>query len=275
MEKILISGGSGLVGKALIPVLRAAGHEAAALSRPYAQDALDGATTIINLAGENLSARRWTLQQKRKIITSRVNTLNSLHELLLSRPHTVKTLISASAVGYYGSVTSYQVYKEDDPPGNDFLSSVCRKWESAADSFQQLDIRVVKVRIGVVLSEKGGALPKMMMPLKFGISVPLGTGHQWIPWIYLDDLARVFLHLSEHYELSGAYNAVAPNQVTNSQFMKHLAKKYHRLFIPIGVPALLLRAILGEMAVVTLEGSRVSPIKLIASGFRFNSPRLQ
>ena len=275
MENILISGGSGLVGKALIPVLRSAGHQAVAIGRPYTLDSLDGATTIINLAGENLSARRWTLKQKRKIIASRVNTLNSLRELLLNGPHTVKTLISASAVGYYGSNTSYQIFKEDDPPGTDFLSTVCRKWESAADSFQDLGIRVVKVRIGVVLSEKGGALPKMMMPLKFGISVPLGSGHQWIPWIYLDDLVRVFLYLSDHQELAGAFNAVAPNQVTNSQFMKHLAIQNHRLFIPIGVPARLLRALLGEMAVITLQGSRVSPIKLLASGFQFQSPDLQ
>ena len=189
-------------------------------------------------------------------------------------PETISTTISASAIGYYGSTTSGRIYNEDDPSGDDFLAGVCREWESAADSFEPLGIRVAKVRIGVVFSEKGGALPKLMMPLKFGVSVPLGSGNQWIPWIDIDDLARVFLHLLQHPGLSGPFNAVAPNPVTNRQLMKQLAVQKHRLFIPIGVPAFLLKAMLGEMAVVTLEGSRVSVQKLIRSGFEFKNPEL-
>jgi uncharacterized protein (TIGR01777 family) len=275
MEKIAIAGGSGLIGQALIPVLQAAGYDAFTLRRPYSVEALSGVTAIINLAGENLSAGRWNIERKKKIIDSRVNSLATLHALVSQKSSTVKTLISASAVGYYGSVTNDHIYSETDPAGNDFLAEVCREWESAADSFEPLGIRVVKVRIGVVLSEKGGALPKMMMPLKFGVSVPLGSGKQWLPWIDIDDLVRVFLHLLQHAELSGPFNAVAPNPLTNSDFMKLLAKQKHRLFIPIGVPAFLLKVMLGEMAIVTLEGSRVSAEKLIKSGFEFQVTKPQ
>lgn len=272
MERVMISGGSGLVGQALAPVLRAAGHDAVALSRPYSTNALAGATAIINLAGENLASGRWSPERKRKIIDSRIQTLATLEDMLRKGPNTVKTIISASAVGYYGSTTGSRIFSEEDPPGNDFLAGVCRDWESAADNFESLGIRVVKVRIGVVLSAKGGALAKLSIPLKFGLSFPLGSGSQWLPWIGIDDLAGVFLHLLQHRELCGAFNAVAPNPVTNRQFMKLLARQKHRLYLPVGVPSFLLKALLGEMAVVTLEGSRISAEKLINSGFNFQYP---
>lgn len=267
-----ITGGTGFIGQALIQVLQNSGYDAFAIRRPYHAGALSGVTAIINLAGENLSAGRWTPERKKAILESRVNTLAALKRLLEQEPNKVNILISASAIGYYGSVTGNRVYSETDPAGNDFLAGVCREWEAAADSFEPLGIRVAKVRIGVVLSEKGGALPKMMMPLKFGISIPLGTGNQWLSWIHMDDLVRVFLHILEHPELSGPFNAVTPNPVTNREFMKLLALRKHRLFIPIGVPSFVLKAVLGEMAVVTLEGSRVSAEKLTASGFEFTHP---
>ncbi len=269
MEKIVITGGSGLIGQALIPVLKAAGHEAVALRRPFAPAALAGATVIINLAGENLASGRWTNARKKRIIDSRVDTLRTLHELTKSGGSEVKTLISASAIGYYGSTTSDRIYTEQDPPGTDFLANVCRKWEAAALEFESSGIRVALVRIGVVFSDQGGALPKLMMPLKFGVSVPLGNGRQWIPWIKINDLARIFLHLVDHPELSGPFNAVAPNPMTNRELMLQLAKRKRRIFIPIGVPGFLLRLLLGEMAVVTLEGSRVSCKRLVDSGFHF------
>lgn len=274
MSKIAITGGTGLVGQALIPVLTAAGYDAIAVRRPYSADSFHGVSAIINLAGENLSAGRWTAARKKSIIDSRVNTLNSIREILENSPNSVKTLISASAAGYYGTITSDHIYTEEDASGDDFLAAVCREWESAADSFESMGIRVAKVRIGVVLSEKGGALPKLMMPLKFGVSVPLGTGNQWLPWIHLDDLTRVFLHLLQNPGLTGAFNAVAPHPVTNRQLMKYLAKQKHRLFIPIGVLSFLLKLMLGEMAVVTLQGSEISAEKLIKSGFEFQVPDL-
>ncbi len=275
MEKIAVTCGSGFVGQVLIPLLRESGHEAFALRRPYSAGDLDGVTTIINLAGENLSAGRWTSERKRRITGSRVNTLNNIRELLLSGKHSVKTLISASAVGYYGTMTSDHIYFEDDPAGNDFLAGVCREWELAADSFGSLGVRVAKVRIGVVFSEKGGALPKLMLPLKFGIAAPLGSGRQWIPWIRIEDLAGIFKHLVENSALSGPFNAAAPSPVTNRQLMQMLARRHRRLFLPIGVPAFLLRLALGEMAMITLEGSRVSTEKIISSGFEFHYPKLE
>ncbi len=274
MEKIVVTGGSGLIGQELLSLLHQSGYEAIALRRPYSADSFASATTIINLAGESLSSGRWTKARKKSILSSRVDTLGTIRELVSKNPGTLKTIISASAVGYYGSTSSPHIYSETDPAGTDFLARVCREWEQAADSFESLGIRVVKVRIGVVLSEKGGALPKMMLPLKFGISVPLGSGKQWLPWIHIDDLTQIFLHLIRNPDLHGAFNAAAPNPVTSRDFMKYLAKKKHRIFIPIGVPAFLLKAILGEMAIVTLEGSRVSPAKLIDSGFRFDQPSL-
>jgi uncharacterized protein (TIGR01777 family) len=271
MERIVIAGGSGLIGRALIPVLRAAGHQAVALRRPYSAEALEGATVIINLAGESLSDGRWTTARKKGITESRVRSLQALQELVSNGNSTVKTLISASAIGYYGSATNDHVYTEQDAPGTDFLADVCTKWEAAALGFETSGIRVVRVRIGVVFSEEGGALPKMMMPLKFGVSVPLGSGKQWIPWIHINDLARLFLFLIENKELNGAFNAVAPNPLTNRELMKRLAQWKRRLFIPVGVPGFLLRLVLGEMAAITLEGSRVSCEKLIESGFRFEA----
>ncbi len=274
MSKTAITGGTGLVGQALIPVLKAAGYDAFAVSRPYSADSFHGVSAIINLAGENLSSGRWTTARKKSIIDSRVNTLNSIRKILKNSNHSINTLISASASGYYGTKTTDHVFTEEDASGDDFLAKVCREWEAAADSFESLGIRVVKVRIGVVFSEKGGALPKLMMPLKFGVSVPLGSGKQWLPWIHLDDLTGVFLHLLQNPGLTGAFNAVAPHPVTNRQLMKYLAKQKHRLFIPIGVPSFLLKLMLGEMAVVTLEGSEISAKKLIKSGFEFRMPDL-
>jgi len=269
MEKIAIAGGSGLVGQALLPVLREAGHEAFAWKRPYNAEMLNGVTVIINLAGENLSGGRWTRQQKALILNSRVNTLKTIYRMLEGAPHTVHTLISSSASGYYGSKTTDTVYREADPPGTDFLAEVCRLWEEAADRFATLGVRVAKVRTGVVFSSAGGALPKLMMPLKFGVSVPLGSGRQWLPWIDINDLVRMFLHLVDHPNLSGPFNAVSPNPVTNRELMKLLAKTRHRLYLPFGPPAFLLRFLLGEMSIVVLEGARLSTEKILDAGFTF------
>ncbi len=286
MSAVLVPGGTGLIGQALIPVLSGAGYQPVVLSRSelkitgnipvhgYTAEALTGATAIINLAGENLSAGRWTADRKTKIINSRVNTLSTLYHLLESNPHTVKTLISASATGFYGTQTSDHVYQETDPPGNDFLAEVCFRWEEAARSFESLGIRVVTVRTGVVFSDQGGALPKLMLPLKFGVSLPLASGNQWIPWIWIDDLAGIFLHLLQNERLSGAFNAVAPEPVTNRQLMKQLARQHHRFFIPTGVPAFLLNMALGEMSVVILQGSRVSSEKIEQAGYVFTQPRI-
>jgi hypothetical protein len=186
----------------------------------------------------------------------------------------VKTLISASASGYYGTVTTDRTFTEDDPPGSDFLATVCREWEEAALAFGATGTRVALVRIGVVLTDRGGALPKMALPLKFGLSAPLGNGVQWVPWIRLEDLCRIFIHLLDRPNLSGPFNAVAPEPATNRGLMQALARRYRKLFIPIGVPPLLLRLLLGEMSVITLRGTRLSSARIRETGFRFDYPDL-
>jgi uncharacterized protein (TIGR01777 family) len=274
MDKVAIIGGTGLVGRALMPHLRDAGFEAFPVGRPYQASDFEEATAIINLAGENLSAGRWTPERKKRILQSRVQTLATLRGFLESGNHRVKTLLSASASGYYGTVTTDRILTESDPAGRDFLAGVCRAWEAEADTFEPLGIRVAKVRIGVVFSADGGALQKMMLPLRFGISAPLGSGKQWIPWIHIDDLAGIFVHLLKNRELTGAFNAASPEPVTNRELMKTLARLKHRLYIPVGVPGFLLKAILGEMAVVTLQGSRLSAERIMAAGYDFKYPEL-
>jgi uncharacterized protein len=275
MQKIVIAGSSGMIGQFLMKRLHSEGINAIGLPRPYSANSLSGATTIINLAGESLASGRWTPDKKKKILESRLGVLGALREIIKNNPNTVKTLISASAVGYYGSATSDHIYHEDDPGGNDFLAGICSKWESAADSFENLGIRVVKIRIGIVLSQQGGALPKLMIPLKFGVSTPLGSGKQWMPWIHMDDLTGIFMQAIRNEELKGPFNAVAPGHITNHDFMKELAKVHHRLFIPFGTPAFLLKAVLGEMATITLEGSRISSEKVISAGYNFKHSNLQ
>ena len=261
--KIAVAGGSGLVGRALLESLREAGYEAFAWKRPYQERDLDGVSAIINLAGENISSGRWTRKRRKSLLASRVNTLESIRSLVSQRPGQIKTLISASASGYYGTKTSAQIFSEEAPPGTDFLAGVCVEWERSARQFEDLGIRVGIVRIGVVFSEEGGALPRLKLPLTFGISAPIGSGNQWLPWIRLEDLVQVFIHLLKNDHLSGPFNAAAPIPLTNRQLMKWLATRYRRLYIPIGVPGFILRLILGEMSVIILEGSRLSPGKLI------------
>ncbi|MFO7617406.1 MAG: TIGR01777 family oxidoreductase [Bacteroidales bacterium] len=273
-EKIAIAGGSGLVGQALLGMLKSQGRNAVALKRPFRSADLAGVTAIINLAGENLSAGRWSASRKKLILESRTGTLQTLMRLANETGNQARTLISASASGYYGTITSEQIFKEDDPPGNDFLAGVCREWEEAALAFGAQGTRVALVRIGVVLTDRGGALPKMTLPLKFGLSAPLGNGRQWVPWIRLEDLCRAFIHLLDQPGLSGPFNAVAPEPVTNRGLMQALARRHRKLFIPIGIPPFLLQLILGEMAVITLRGSRLSASRLQDSGFRFEYPGL-
>jgi len=268
-EKIVIAGGSGMIGQALLEMLHAAGRNAQALRRPYRAEDLKEATAIINLAGENLSAGRWTTRRKKLILDSRTQTLETLLKLNQEAGNPIKSLISTSASGYYGTTTTQHVFQEEDPPGTDFLAGVCRAWEESALRFQSAGTRVAIVRIGVVLTDRGGALPKMAMPLKFGLSVPLGSGKQWVPWIRLEDLCRIFIHLLDEPQLSGPFNAAAPEPVNNRELMKTLARNKRRLFLPIGVPPLFLKLMLGEMAVVTLQGSRLSASRIEASGFRF------
>lgn len=241
-RNVLISGGTGLVGRAISELLTAKGYTVAVLSRQKhipgvksfywdcENDILDEkaivfADSIIHLAGENISAKRWTSKQKTKIVDSRVKTTQCLYAAVQKSEYKPSKIISASAIGYYGSTTSDSIFKEEDRPGTDFLAKTVVAWENAVDQFEALGLQVTKLRLGVVMSLKGGALPKMLAPLKFGFASPIGSGNQYIPWIALEDLARMFLFVLEKENTANVYNAVHPQQITNRQIMKYLAKK--------------------------------------------------
>jgi len=285
-KNILITGGSGLVGSAIQELLNAKGHSVAVLSRRKKINALKSfywdyengvidpkaiefADIIIHLAGENISAKRWTNKQKHKIIESRVKTTELLYSAIKKLEKKPEKIISASAIGYYGTKTSDYIFSEDDDSGNDFLAETVLKWEAAVDKFADLGITTSKLRIGVVMSSRGGALPEMIKPLKMGFATAIGSGRQYIPWISLEDLARMFAFLIENKETAKVYNAVNPSHLTNKQLTKSLAKKYNKPLLPIGIPSFVLKLIFGEMAIILLEGSRVSSKKIQDAGFEF------
>src|SRR5258708_33984710 len=222
-KKILITGASGMIGAQLTEMLLAKNYSVAHLGRKKKgnvpsfvwdvsngvidKDALQQTDTIIHLAGANVASSRWTEGRKKEILESRVKSTALLFQTLKNNRHTIQTFISASAIGYYGFGEENKIFTEEDNPGNDFLAQVTRQWEEAADRFATLGIRTVKIRTGIVLSKKGGALEKMVKPIKFGIGSPLGSGKQFISWIHIDDLCGIFLKAIEDEKMSGTYNA--------------------------------------------------------------------
>ncbi len=285
-KNVLITGGTALVGTAIKDLLLSKGYSIAVLTRQrnmegiksfywdyeneiFDIEAIKFADIIIHLAGENISSKRWTERQKKRIIDSRVKTTELLYSAIQKSDKKPQKIISASAIGYYGSKTSDHIYREEDAPGNDFLARTVVEWEKALDKFSELGIETSKLRLGVVMSQKGGALPKMLQSLKMGFATPLGSGKQFIPWIALEDLARMFLFIIENDNPAKVYNAVNPQQINNEQLMSYFAKKMGRFFIPIGVPAFIFKILFGEMAVILLEGSRVSSEKIEKDGFTF------
>lgn len=286
-KNILISGGTGLVGQELSKLLIAKDYNVAVLSRSKPtqgvrsfywdyekgvldEDAIEFADVIIHLAGENVSSKRWTKAQKQRIIDSRVKTADLLFTKTKEANNTPKMFISASAVGFYGMEPSDKVFTEGDKPGNDFLAETAEQWEKGAEQFQSIDIQTAILRIGVVLSKKGGALTKMINPVKIGMGAALGTGNQFMPWIELSDLARMFLFVLENYNSDSIYNAVAPNHINNYNFVKSLSRTLNRPFFLPNVPSFVMRLFLGEMSDIVLKGNKVSSKKIQATGFGFN-----
>ena len=292
MPKVIITGGTGLIGTKLTSLFEQSGYEVFILSSrkktdkkniiywDYAtKDAetnfLKNTDCIIHLAGENIGKKRWTKKQKEKIITSRVNSLMFLKELFKTTGEFPKVLISASATGYYDSKPSSHVFTEDDPPGKDFLSNVCIKWEQAADSFLELGARVVKFRIGVVLTDKGGMLPQLVSLTRLMIGSVAGSGRQIVPWIHIGDLISLMFAAVSGNKFNGVYNAVAPQQVTNKVFMNTLASVLNkRIWLP-PVPSWVIKLLFGEMSVIVLKGNRISSKKIINSGYKFQYSVLQ
>jgi uncharacterized protein (TIGR01777 family) len=274
-KTVLITGGTGLVGSRLTELLLAKGYKVSYLSRRkenienvkvyrwdvqkgYIEDgALETADYIVHLAGAGIADERWTDRRKQEIIESRTKSIELIAKELQSRPLKVKACVSASGIGFYGADTGNEHLSEDAATGTDFIAHVTRSWETAVDLVANVGIRTVKLRTGIVLSDKGGALPKMAQTIRLNVGAPLGSGKQWISWIHIDDLCGLFIAALENERWSGIYNAVAPNPVTNSDFTRQISEildKY--LWLP-NVPALSLKLLLGEMAELVLGGNYV------------------
>ncbi len=288
--KILVSGSSGLVGRALVPVLTAGGHQVVRLVRARPAPggasvfwnplegildgaALEGFDAVIHLAGENI-AGRWTEAKKARIRDSRIKSTELLAGRIerLSRPPGV--LLCASAIGYYGD-RGEEVLKEDSAPGKDFLAGVCQSWEAASEPAARKGVRVVRHRFGVILSAAGGALAKMLLPFKLGAGGRLGDGRQIMSWIAIDDVLGALDHALAAKAVRGPVNTVSPRPVSNAEFTATLGRVLRRPTI-LPMPAFAARLAFGEMAdALLLSSQRVVPERLLASGYRFRQPDLE
>jgi uncharacterized protein (TIGR01777 family) len=281
--KIAVTGSTGLVGTALVPRLTGAGHSVVRLSRPADWDPdkgfinaslLNGVDVVIHLAGESIASGRWTSARKARIRDSRVKGTRLISETIARRERLPQLLISASAIGYYGDRGS-ELLREDSPPGSGFLADVCRQWEAATDPATRNGIRVVHLRTGLVLSARGGALDKMLLPFKMGVGGKIGSGQQYWSWIALDDLCAAIVHCIQAGGLHGPVNTVSPSPVTNAEFTKSLGRVLSRPTV-LPMPAFAARIALGEMAdPLLLASARVEPAKLSASRFVFKHKDLE
>ncbi len=275
--KVAVTGSTGLVGSALIPLLESAGHEVVRLRRPAQWDpekgvadpsAFGGVDAVVHLAGENIAGGRWTAARKERILNSRVKGTKLIAETLGNLPKPPQVLVSASAIGYYGDRGS-ELLREQSPPGTGFLPDVCRQWEAATDAATRKGIRVVHLRTGIVLSGKGGALRKMLLPFKLGVGGKIGSGEQYWSWISIDDHCAAILHCIQASSLHGPVNSVSPSPVTNLEFTKALGRVLGRPVI-FPLPAFAARLVLGEMSdPLLLASARIEPSKLMASRFIF------
>ncbi|MBP2682850.1 MAG: uncharacterized protein H6Q79_889 [Deltaproteobacteria bacterium] len=289
--RLAITGSTGLVGSEAVTVLSAAGHEVVRMVRrvpapgekavrwdPVAREidaaGLEGMDAVVHLAGENVGSGRWTAARKAAIRDSRVNGTRLLCDALAGLARPPKTLVCASATGYYGD-RGEEALTEESLPGTGYLAEVCREWEAASDPAARKGIRVVALRIGMVLSPKGGALPRMLPLFRAGLGGVIGSGRQYVSWVALDDLPHIILHALQRGDLSGPVNAVAPRPVTNREFTEALGKVLSRP-TPLPVPAFALRLAVGrEMAdALLLSSARAVPRRLEGTGYRFRFPEL-
>ncbi|MEO8603174.1 MAG: TIGR01777 family oxidoreductase [bacterium] len=288
--KILISGASGLIGTALVPFLTTGGHQVVRLVRGGRKKAgtvqwdpaagtidragLEGFDAVVHLSGENIAAGRWTPERKARIHASRVDGTRLLVEALAGLTHPPKILIAASAIGYYGD-RKEDIVDEDSAPGAGFLADVCREWEAATFPAAQAGMRVVNLRFGVVLSGKGGMLPTVLTPFRFGLGGAIGGGAQYMSWVAIDDVLGAVLYALTTPALSGPVNAVSPHPVTNRVFTDTLAQVLSRPAL-LPIPAAAVRLLFGEMGEeLLLSSTRVEPERLTAAGFHFTFPDLE
>lgn len=292
MSHILIAGGTGLIGSRLITLLQEKGYKVALLSRrasssqpvktyqwdpgrgTIGKEAIEQADAVINLAGAGIADGLWTSARKRLIIGSRTESTALLAQTIQSTSNQVQTYLSASAVGYYGHAGDTWL-DESSPAGKGFLAESTKAWESAFHEVENLNIRAVALRIGIVLSPKGGALEKILLPFQARVGSYFGNGKQWYSWIHIEDVCRLFLHALENPDMRGIYNAVAPNPVTNKELVEQIGKVKGGPNLIAPVPAFLLRTAMGEMADVVLNSNRVSAEKTETTGFSFLFPELR
>jgi uncharacterized protein (TIGR01777 family) len=289
-KRILITGATGLIGSRLTELLTERGHSVTYLGRSKKVEkmstflwnptkeiidikALAQPDAIIHLAGAGVAEKRWTAPRKKEILESRTKSTSLLYQALKDNAHKVKTFVSASAIGYYGFGNGDKIFMEEDKPGTDFLAHVTHQWENEVDKIGELGLRVVKLRIGIVLSKDGGALKEMAKPIKLGVGSALGTGKQYLSWIHIDDLCQMFIKAIEDENLNGAYNATT-DWCTNEEMTKaiaHILKK--PLWLP-RIPSFILKIILGEMANIVLNGSKVSSEKIKKTGYHYKFANL-
>jgi uncharacterized protein (TIGR01777 family) len=292
-ETVLITGATGLIGRNLTGLLLQNGYKVNILSRKRITvpgvkvflwdpdhgeadaEAVKASDFIVHLAGANIAGKRWTAAQKEEIFRSRISSGLLLLNIARETGSIIKAYITASGVNYYGTLTSEKIFVESDPSASDFLGRICKVWEETADEFEKLGSRSVKIRTALVLSEQGGILEKMSASARLGVLPVFGSGRQYMPWIHIDDLSRIYFKAVTDPEMQGAYNAVAPGHVTNREFMKTLAEARNKPFIVPPVPAVVLKLAFGEMAGLLLEGSRISSEKIRKTGFEFRYPVLK
>lgn len=290
---VLITGGSGLVGSALLPILHNAGYKLRILTRGKAdpdfarsfkwdtgrsfieEGALEGVDHIIHLAGENIGQGRWTKARKKRIIDSRVLSARLLFDNVEKRNPGLRSFTSASATGYYGAVTSDKIFEENDPPGKDFAARVCLEWEEAAGLFRSGGYRTSIVRTGIVLSARGGMMARILPAMKMRFLPLFGDGEHYLPWIHIDDLCAIYLKIINDNDIDGVYNAVAPYHVSYKNFIRTLSSVRKQKILMPPTPDLFWRLVFGEQSAMLLEGSRVSSEKIRGKGFTFTFPGLE
>jgi uncharacterized protein (TIGR01777 family) len=293
-KNILLTGGTGFIGKNLTDLLIENGFSVSILSRSdrknsaavtyykwdltrdyIDEEAILNADYIIHLAGEGIVEKRWTEKRKKDILESRTKPVDLIFSILEKHNKTLDAFVSASAVGIYGAITNDTICTENDTPANDFLGITCQEWEKAVDKINLLGIRTVKVRTGIVLGKDEGFLKKIMPSFKLGFGAILGTGKQYVPWIHIDDLCQIYLKAIQDDQMSGAYNSCVTDDTTNESLSRTLANLLgYKIWLP-KAPKFVLKIVLGEMSLAVLEGQRVSSEKLEKMGFKFEFTDLE
>lgn len=293
MKRVLIAGGTGFAGEAIVRFFTQKGIKVAVLTRqkktsnsPFVQfyewdvmhgkidlTAFEDVDTIINLTGANIGEKRWTAARKQEILNSRVLSTKLLYQTVKDHHFPIQTYVSSSAVGYYGAVTTETIFTEKSPNATDFLGKVCKDWEKAANMFESLGSRVVVLRKGVIIG-KGGMYAKMAPLAQKGVNPCLGSGKNYLPWIDVEDLAKLYFYITQNKDIKGVYNAVSSEEITLKDFSSQILKSFQKTtFLP-SVPRFLIQLMFGEMAVMLLEGSRVSNTKLLDTGFKFDYEKI-